>query len=690
MVGSGSLAEDVARWLTAEMHCRPPTLSPEDVAPLCRGNMQAVWRFLTQRVRSEQTVQHVRKNLVVHGRPAATTAAALSPAVHCATGPTREVAAAEVRALRGQVADAESQLRQAMSLLLQEDVCRRDNLAETNRIKSGLALAAALLPDLCLCLSRMPASCSPTSASTKAHIPHHRSEALLLEAFQSRCRLLFHVLSEYLDGLATNLRAAAGCTADKSEQEEALLYCLPAPALGAGPAERCETASQTAVREACEASARAIFDHLREAYPDNESADGAAACGRGVQVDELFHLGGLEERLAAMRMEPRALLEALAWDAAGAAAQLQKAANNSANIQQYDDSLSHGSPMYAPSHTLAWVGGSSSSLCEIRPAACASRAAAECEQRVTKSTKELLQERQRAHVQQFMEAEGARNEAAEAQATLDRVVKELEESTATAGCQPGEGVTLVDSASVLQVQVWELERKIASSKAAADCLAKELASLIQLRRERKEAQDIAAAAGWPKYVEDMAIASEHDHKSIFQQVGIQADLMRGLIENEAVAFTAYVKRNGPKPEEALLEPLLGEVKARFPCCSAQRIVPHTEAALRERESLQDIVTQGWEANAASRTSSGRLHREAAQCIRAIAEQEKEMEERWLPKMEAAMGMATSAQEKGQIVHAMVDDWWNQPAATVVDWVKVDGKDVCTWLNDIKQCCERLR
>eukprot|EP00850_Spirogloea_muscicola_P013851 SM000096S24880 [mRNA] locus=s96:324756:327517:+ [translate_table: standard] len=453
MVGTSSLAEDVARWLTAEMHCRPPTLSPEDVAPLCRGNMQAVWRFLTQRVRSEQTVQHIS---TVGGQPAAI--AARTPAVNCATGPKREVAVAEVRALRGQVADAESKLRQATSLLLQEDVCRLDNLDESYRIKS---------------------------------------EALLLEAFQSRCRLLFHVLSEYIDGLATNLRAAAGCTADKSEQEEAMLYCLPAPAMGAGPAERCETASQTAVREACEASARAIVDHLRKAVPDHESADSAAACGRGVQVDELFRLGGLEERLAAMGMEPRALLEALAWDAAGAAALLQEAANNSANIQQDHGSPSHCSPM---------VDGSASSICENGPAACASRAAAECEQRVTKSTKELLQERQRAHVQQFMEAEAARNEAAEAQAMLDRVVRELEESTATAGCQAGEGVKLVDSAGVLQVQVWELERKVASSKAAAECLAKELASLIQLRRERKEAQDIAAAAGWPKYVEDMAIA----------------------------------------------------------------------------------------------------------------------------------------------------------------------------------------
>lgn len=32
----------------------------------------------------------------------------------------------------------------------------------------------------------------------------------------------------------------------------------------------------------------------------------------------------------------------------------------------------------------------------------------------------------------------------------------------------------------------------------------------------------------------------------------------------------------------------------------------------------------------------------------------------------------------------VDEWWEQPAATVVDWVTVDEHNVITWLNRIKQ------
>lgn len=32
----------------------------------------------------------------------------------------------------------------------------------------------------------------------------------------------------------------------------------------------------------------------------------------------------------------------------------------------------------------------------------------------------------------------------------------------------------------------------------------------------------------------------------------------------------------------------------------------------------------------------------------------------------------------------LDEWWEQPAATVVDWVTVDGQNVAAWHNHVKQ------
>jgi hypothetical protein len=32
----------------------------------------------------------------------------------------------------------------------------------------------------------------------------------------------------------------------------------------------------------------------------------------------------------------------------------------------------------------------------------------------------------------------------------------------------------------------------------------------------------------------------------------------------------------------------------------------------------------------------------------------------------------------------LDEWWEQPASTVVDWVTVDGQSVAAWHNHVKQ------
>lgn len=36
------------------------------------------------------------------------------------------------------------------------------------------------------------------------------------------------------------------------------------------------------------------------------------------------------------------------------------------------------------------------------------------------------------------------------------------------------------------------------------------------------------------------------------------------------------------------------------------------------------------------------------------------------------------------VAVQIDEWWEQPAATVVDWVTVDDQNVAAWHNHVKQ------
>ena len=36
------------------------------------------------------------------------------------------------------------------------------------------------------------------------------------------------------------------------------------------------------------------------------------------------------------------------------------------------------------------------------------------------------------------------------------------------------------------------------------------------------------------------------------------------------------------------------------------------------------------------------------------------------------------------VGLQLDEWWEQPASTVVDWVTVDGENVVAWINHVRQ------
>lgn len=75
---SAAQPEAIFEWLQKEMGYRP--LGPYTAAPskssvpsidalrkVCRGNMIPIWNFLITRVKSEKTVENIRRNITVHG-----------------------------------------------------------------------------------------------------------------------------------------------------------------------------------------------------------------------------------------------------------------------------------------------------------------------------------------------------------------------------------------------------------------------------------------------------------------------------------------------------------------------------------------------------------------------------------------------------------------------------------------------
>ncbi|KAF1888663.1 hypothetical protein Lal_00036702 [Lupinus albus] len=67
-----------------------------------------------------------------------------------------------------------------------------------------------------------------------------------------------------------------------------------------------------------------------------------------------------------------------------------------------------------------------------------------------------------------------------------------------------------------------------------------------------------------------------------------------------------------------------------------------------------------------------------------AEQEKAVMDKWLPELKTSVLNAQQSLEDCKYVRGLLDEWWEQPASTVVDWVTVDGQNVAAWHNHVKQ------
>uniref|UniRef100_M8CVR3 AUGMIN subunit 5 n=1 Tax=Aegilops tauschii TaxID=37682 RepID=M8CVR3_AEGTA len=72
------------------------------------------------------------------------------------------------------------------------------------------------------------------------------------------------------------------------------------------------------------------------------------------------------------------------------------------------------------------------------------------------------------------------------------------------------------------------------------------------------------------------------------------------------------------------------------------------------------------------------------CLKLAGEQEKVVAERWLPELRNAVQEAQRCFEDCRRVRGLVDEWYEQPAATIVDWVTIDGQSVGAWINLVKQ------
>nr|XP_043634986.1 AUGMIN subunit 5-like [Erigeron canadensis] len=90
-----------------------------------------------------------------------------------------------------------------------------------------------------------------------------------------------------------------------------------------------------------------------------------------------------------------------------------------------------------------------------------------------------------------------------------------------------------------------------------------------------------------------------------------------------------------------------------------------------------LLTHAYDAQNAHKSTTSHLLNQAS-------EQERIIMDKWLPEIKSGIANTRKSLNDCKYVDALLDEWWEQPGSTIVDWVTVDGQNVAAWHNHVKQ------
>ncbi|CAM6086709.1 unnamed protein product [Calypogeia fissa] len=118
--------------------------------------------------------------------------------------------------------------------------------------------------------------------------------------------------------------------------------------------------------------------------------------------------------------------------------------------------------------------------------------------------------------------------------------------------------------------------------------------------------------------------------------------------------------------------------------SAANLLEDVTKSVNQMQVLRDLVNNNRMLLGSANSARPEYERNVEACATTAAEQEKVELEQWLPELKAAVQEAQKCLEYSKHVRELVDEWWEQPASTAVDWITVDGQNVAAWLAHVKQ------
>ncbi|XP_024545326.1 AUGMIN subunit 5 [Selaginella moellendorffii] len=774
-------AEAILAWLQEEIgyrsagdHALP---SPEALRRLCRGNMLPVWKFLVERVKSDKTVETVRRNILVHGGSS-------GAAEESGDGKAREEGGAAATTKAGKKrgdgkfkgrgektpAAAAKEEKERESKALEGDDSKERALAERDsaekeveRLKGVMARLQKDVKSRMLDLSREEGE-RQRVLDDKFNSRHKQVQ---LESFDQRCEQTVRIFAEYRRRLARYVDRAREAQRGKlaeSKKEQDTVY---ATSIKGDDQILIETAQERSIRKACELLSAQLTEKITLSFPSYEGRESQG----DAQATEVAKLGfedgegvaeDIREAALSLLKNPTQLLRAMATYTARVVALITK------ETERID--------IRADAEKLRYKYENNEIVDDLSTEPEDSPLGKKLSGKIglemsNRRTNWQIRERQKAHVQQFMATEEALNEAAEAKAASDKLIKSLSGGTELDYVQNEGGLRQ------LECEVWAKERQLAGVKASVATLMSEVQRLKKLCEERKQAEDslrqkwkrieefdarrrelesvytaliranMAAAAAWEQHP---AVAFEHSANTILPVCNMVQEKTVGaqdLLEREATIFQrspdnrlymlpvtpqalveamgissmlgpeaiAAAERNADmvaaragagdpsamasicriaaasqysQGAEAQDAGMIAIVEAlRFclkPCSSPASLLENLARSINLVQTLRDLVGSGRALLTAANISRPDYEKTANACAVTTKEQELIALEEWLPSLKHAVLEAHKCLEDCHRVRGLVNEWWEQPAATAVDWITVDGQNAAAWLAHVKQ------
>ncbi|KAK2986279.1 hypothetical protein RJ640_021848 [Escallonia rubra] len=782
---SAAQPEAILGWLEKEMGYRPlgPYIasskaampSTDSLRRICRGNMIPVWNFLLKRVKSEKTVENIRRNILVHGGDEG------------GDGGGEAAKVGEVKKSRGRRkeklggGEGLGSVESSREAALQE---REAAEKEVERLRHVVRRQRKELKARMLEVSREEAERKRMLDERS----NYRHKQVMLESYDQQCDEAAKIFAEYHKRLrcyVSNARDAQRSSVDTSVEvvtsshtnnEKEAVYSTVKGSKSADDFILIETTRERNIRKACESLVLQMIEKIRNSFPAYE--------GSGIHVNPQLEAakigfdfdGDIPDEVRDVIMNclrsPPQLLQALT----GYAQRLKILISR--EIEKIDVRADAETLRYKYENNRV-MDASSSDVSSPLQSQLYGNGKIGVDMPSRGSQNQLL-ERQKAHVQQFVATEDALNKAAEARNMCQKLSKRLHGSNDAISSHSllGGGTSQnMSSLRQLELEVWTKEREAAGLKASLSTLISEVQRLNKLCAERKEAED-SLRKKWKKIEEFDARRSEleliytallranMDAATFWSQQPLAAreyasstivpactvvveisNSAKDLIDNEVSAFyrspdnSLYML---PSTPQALLESmgangstgpeavaaveksaamLTARAGARDP--SAIPSICRVSAALQYPAGLEgsdaglasvleslefclklrgseaciledlakainlvhirrDLVESGHALLGHAFHAQQEYERTTSYCLNLASEQEKTVTEKWVPELKMAVLNAQKCQEDCKYVGGLLDEWWEQPASTVVDWVTVDGENVAAWHNHVKQ------